>query len=651
MSQTLINKQSGQPEEISHDNLLPTLQSGKYSMPSSDPVSLKNPAGEFVDVNPEDAYSAVHEKGYSVPSEHEFQSFQNQLKYGDGAVNKAKAFGAGLVDSVPFVGGSIRKGIQAGAGIPDEEWDGPAQANPLSHAAGEIAGVAGQIFIGGPGEAVSAATDALRVAEATKDVEGIASATKALNQAKTAFGGLDILNPTSAIAKAGAKVAETVGVAPELATPAQKLLYQIGGKALGSAVEGSLYSTGQLANEYTIGDPKLTGEQVAAQIGLSALLAGGFGAAIEGGSQASSKLFGSIKDAAVKEAVAQELKESTLIDASGNPFYLAAEDGIKKSEADLSAQGKSVFNKIKDASGDLAFAFSSPKAFAVKKALSFAWNALDKYADKEVKYNVLAAIEKAKQKAANTLERGIGAVLEGSDELHPKIASMISNKVTEDPEKTRKDFEKRVDKITKLSTNPSVMQDSIEKSTQGIQNVAPDTAASIQGTLERGVNFLNQKIPKNPIQLPLSPKFHPSNGEIQKFNRYYRAVQKPLSVLEDMKSNALSSEGLEAIKTVHPNLYSAMQREIFDQITDKPEGIPYQKKLMLSMFLGQPLDASIQGQNIMANQASYIAQKMGLGKSEGAKVKSTQGGLDKLNSASRLTPNLTKIANRENGTA
>ena len=50
-----------------------------------------------------------------------------------------------------------------------------------------------------------------------------------------------------------------------------------------------------------------------------------------------------------------------------------------------------------------------------------------------------------------------------------------------------------------------------------------------------------------------------------------------------------------------------MKQQMVEQITglDNPESVPYQTRLSMSAFLGEPLDASMAPQALLANQQAF----------------------------------------------
>ena len=78
--------------------------------------------------------------------------------------------------------------------------------------------------------------------------------------------------------------------------------------------------------------------------------------------------------------------------------------------------------------------------------------------------------------------------------------------------------------------------------------------------------------------------------------------------------------------------------------------VPYNTKMMLSMFMGQDLDNSLKQQNVASNQTSLMGiQMQNAAKDQQLtnKAKSTQKGLSKVTLASRIKTDAQDSAQRE----
>lgn len=147
----------------------------------------------------------------------------------------------------------------------------------------------------------------------------------------------------------------------------------------------------------------------------------------------------------------------------------------------------------------------------------------------------------------------------------------------------------------------------IAQQTAEIGRVNPQLAAALNNKAAAGVSFLSTKIPARPAANPLQPGV-PANdvspAEKSKFLRYARAIDDPASVAEDVAAGKISREGVEALRTVYPALYSEMQARLKEQIAERKEPLTYAQKTQLAIVLGVPADQSFAPKNIQAVQAA-----------------------------------------------
>lgn len=209
----------------------------------------------------------------------------------------------------------------------------------------------------------------------------------------------------------------------------------------------------------------------------------------------------------------------------------------------------------------------------------------------------LSTIERAANKTKNFIRRGVDAIF--SNEL-PQRAYIGARAYDYDEHQ-------KIDKsLTDLTSNPQKLIDHISQNTDAISQIAPQTAASLQTTTIRAIQFLDSKRPGKDIQSkPLSPKYKPSRSELSRWHTYYKAVNDPTGALFDVSHGTLVPETMEALTAVYPKLLSEMNVSIVDKMSShmaKGQHIPYRKKLSLSLFLGTDLVNSLDPKSMLATQ-------------------------------------------------
>jgi hypothetical protein len=264
-------------------------------------------------------------------------------------------------------------------------------------------------------------------------------------------------------------------------------------------------------------------------------------------------------------------------------------------------------------------------------------------------YQVLKQVEEAAAKTTRQIVRGVDSLFSTAVKSRPAVVEtyLLNRNLREqgrDSRNTRSEsFNHRTNNISTIATNPEQLMSRLTAATSQMSPYAPGVSAGIQNTAARAVGFLQSKLPKTPPRQPLSPEWKPNQTEIAAFNRYYNAVKNPLSVLDEMKSGTLSLQAVEAVSSVYPDLYSEMKQEMVEKLTKQKKPVKYQTRLMLSLFMGQDMDGSTSPQAIMSNQAAIMGPSQ---QQDNQPVKTTQGGLENIDSADRMLTPMQRTAGR-----
>lgn len=183
---------------------------------------------------------------------------------------------------------------------------------------------------------------------------------------------------------------------------------------------------------------------------------------------------------------------------------------------------------------------------------------------------------------------------------------------------TPESFEKKVTSLTRLASDPEALADRVSTQMRLTTESAPavTTAAILQA--QKGIAFLQSKTPvTQELQMFPGQKTMASRSEIAKFERYVRAVEEPLSAIEDLKEGRMSPEAVEALKEVYPQIFAQIQQTVLQRIADNKQPVSHQAKLQLGLLLGIPTTPSLTPDSIMRSQALY-APSQPQGQQQGA---------------------------------
>jgi len=261
-------------------------------------------------------------------------------------------------------------------------------------------------------------------------------------------------------------------------------------------------------------------------------------------------------------------------------------------------------------------------------------------------YGVFAKVERMQQATASTIDRGMNALLKGGEALKGITAQKLIPH-----EENLKNYDKLEAHLTDMTANPNKLIDSLADSTHTLNDIAPDINTHLNINAVRATQFLASKLPVQNPSSPLTPAYKPSKSELSKFNRYARIVENPLHVIEQLKQGSLTTESLETLQTVYPQLLKQMQTALTGKLNEKTVAkMPYQSKIMASAFLGQDLTNSLSQSSVLSAQIQSAPQQTSgpTAPRPKDKVGPSQKGLGKLDSSTHfMTPMQQSLARTE----
>lgn len=170
-----------------------------------------------------------------------------------------------------------------------------------------------------------------------------------------------------------------------------------------------------------------------------------------------------------------------------------------------------------------------------------------------------------------------------------------------------KDFSAAMENIRNVIRNPEQMYQNIP---QEIQGAAPMTSGKVAASVVNAAKFLESKAPKNPYEnMPpaLQPKWEPDAVSLDRFARYKEAVENPSQVLKNLAQGYVSTEQVEAIKAVYPDMYQQLQQDISEKLVNWTKPLTFQQKLAFSKVLGTTVLAPSQQQWQILQEAQSSA--------------------------------------------
>lgn len=217
-------------------------------------------------------------------------------------------------------------------------------------------------------------------------------------------------------------------------------------------------------------------------------------------------------------------------------------------------------------------------------------------------FALLQALELA-PKVQKAIERQDSTIKTQFQKFLDKSKRVIKPGVLQGVLSVSKDDTDRIERIVALSADPAALAEEIAINTMSISDADFGVAEAVSDSVLRAANYLASKAPKRPDSLDMfgQVEFRPSDAALAKFNRYLKAVDSPLSILDDLESGVLQPESVDAVASVYPKIYKKISRQAMESIgTDKK--LSYSDKLQLATLLRMPTTGTMSPAFIAAMQ-------------------------------------------------
>lgn len=251
----------------------------------------------------------------------------------------------------------------------------------------------------------------------------------------------------------------------------------------------------------------------------------------------------------------------------------------------------------------------------------------------------LAAIEHMTGSIASKVEGGISGFVQKAKERASAEAKRVAPKVREAAEKTakatveagkgagrwsyrgavfasskasearRNEYERQASSVRRAVSDPEAFGRAVYARIGG-DDVHPQIASSTIQAANRATSFLASKLPPlSPSKSPLQPRLEAprvSDAEMSKFLRYATAVEKPLTVIDDLRDGKVSREGVEALRAVFPKMYQEIQAQVASRVGEMQEKLTYSDRLQLGILFNVATDASLAPDFVAQMQSNYV---------------------------------------------
>lgn len=180
-------------------------------------------------------------------------------------------------------------------------------------------------------------------------------------------------------------------------------------------------------------------------------------------------------------------------------------------------------------------------------------------------------------------------------------------------------YEKRSKQIRELAANPELAMNAATRVAEGLDGVAPKTSQVVLQTHLNTINYLNGLLPKPPnsIRSPIRRQaWKPPYSDVVRFERAYRALVEPRTIIADLKDGSLTMDAANALKAVRPRMWDYFRGVAQATIATHPEALDYDAVTRLSLMFDFAGDPTLEPGFIARHQALIAQAPAGTGQPE-----------------------------------
>jgi hypothetical protein len=227
----------------------------------------------------------------------------------------------------------------------------------------------------------------------------------------------------------------------------------------------------------------------------------------------------------------------------------------------------------------------------------------------------IGAIERAAARVTQRIDRGASSFVSRALEAARRGATRAQQATTVAARRivvrtSVEAFREEVERVIDAAARPEETQRRIAEATDEIGRFSSGVQTQMQAQAMAGISFLVSRIPPNarpadPLFPGITRRRDASTAERSRFMRYVRAVNDPLSVIDDLEAGAMPVESVEVLRELFPLLHqqlgNALVGEIVARMRDGDE-IPFTFRRDMSALMGAAADPSFQPDAIATYQ-------------------------------------------------
>lgn len=202
----------------------------------------------------------------------------------------------------------------------------------------------------------------------------------------------------------------------------------------------------------------------------------------------------------------------------------------------------------------------------------------------------------AAQKGARNLSKGTEAVFK------PGLRVLATSQMPSPTEISK------LDKLVAANDPKNERNIQQTQTTSPLGHYLPEHQTAVTQASLQSLQYLKTLRPQPHPGAPLDAQFKPTAEQESRYNRALTIAQQPLVVLQRIKDGTVQPSDLQDLKAMSPAVYTAIAQKMSNEMINQKAGdepIPYKTRLGISLFLGQPMDSTMQPASIQATQMVF----------------------------------------------
>lgn len=144
-----------------------------------------------------------------------------------------------------------------------------------------------------------------------------------------------------------------------------------------------------------------------------------------------------------------------------------------------------------------------------------------------------------------------------------------------------------------------------------VDEYAPRTGQAMREVQVRAAQHIVKHAPvpprqtRNPNLGALSAQARPDPVQLYEMSRRVRAIQDPLTLLDDLRDGTLSVAAVEAVREVYPRIYADMQARAVEGLANSRQLLQYEHRIRLGLLFQLPTDPTLRPEYLAITQSVY----------------------------------------------